>query len=94
MKMFDSLLENTSMSNPPSAPIAGLPRWWSICPLLLLVILLLIGCVDQAAIDDRECQSQGFNVNAKEYAYCREKLQQLRNEDWERRQRFMELMSG
>ncbi len=82
MKMFASSLENTSM------PIAGLPRWWSICPLLLLVILLLIGCVDQAAKDDRECQSKGFNVNAKEYAYCREKLQQFRDEDLERRTRI------
>ena len=94
MKMFASSLENTLMSNPPSTSIAGLPFWWSICPLLLLVILLFAGCVDQAANDDRECQSRGFNVNANEYAYCREKLQQFRDDDWERRQRFMELMTG
>ena len=71
MKMFASSLENTSMSNPPSAPIAGLPRWWSICPLLLLVILLLIGCVDQAAIDGRKCQSKGFEPGTVAFDNCR-----------------------
>jgi hypothetical protein len=81
------------MSNLPATSIIVRPGWL-INVLLLLVGLLFIGCVDQAAIDDRECKAKGFNVNAKEYAYCREKLQQLRDEDWDRRQRFRELMSG
>ena len=82
------------MSNLPATSIAGRLGLWSICLLVLLVNLLFIGCVDQTAVDDRECQSKGFNEDAKEYSYCREKLQQLRDEEWERRQRFRELMSG
>ena len=75
------------MSNLTATSIFVRPGWL-INVLLLLVGQLFAGCVDQAAKDDRECQSRGFNVNAKEYAYCREKLQQFRDEDLERRTRF------
>ena len=94
MRLSDFLLENTAMLNLPATTIAGRPGWWSICALVLLVHLLSIGCVDQAAIDDRECQSKGFKEDANEYAYCRAKLQQLRDEGWRGRQRLRELMSG
>ncbi len=75
------------MSNLPATSIFVRPGWL-ISVLLLLVGQLFAGCVDRAAKDDRECQSRGFNVNANEYAYCREKLQQFRDEDLERRTRF------
>ena len=87
-------LNNPMTSRLQAALIASPPRRSSICVLVIFVNLMFVGCVDQAAIDDRECQSQGFKGSDKEYAYCREKLQQLRDRDWERRQRFMELMSG
>ena len=45
---------NITMTKLLATIIAGRPRSWPICALVLLVGLLSIGCVDQAAIDDRE----------------------------------------
>ena len=88
-----SLRNNITMTKLLATIIAGRPRSWSICALVFLVGLLSIGCVDYAAIDDRECQSKGFKQGIKEYEYCRQKLQQLRDEESERRQRFFDMIT-
>ena len=84
---------NITMTKLLATIIAARPRSWSICVLVLLVGLLSVGCVDQAAIDDRECESKGFKRDIKEYEYCREKLQQFRDREWERRLKFIDMMS-
>ncbi len=88
-----SLRNNITMTKLLATIIADRPRSWSIGALVLLVGLLSIGCVDQAAFDDRECESRGFKKDAKEYEYCREKLQQFRDREWERRLKFIDMMS-
>ena len=69
-------------------------RWWSTCVLVLLLALLSVGCVDTAAIDHQKCLSTGFvEENKEEYKYCREKLQQIRDEKYEHQLRFIEMIS-
>jgi len=47
---------------------------------VLWIILSVVGCVDHAAIDERECRSKSFDRDVKEFEYCLQKLQQFRDE--------------
>ena len=66
--------------------------WWSTSALVLLLALLSGGCAVATAIDHRKCLWSGFVEGTKDYEYCREKLQQIRDEDYERQRRFIEMM--
>ncbi len=82
------------MSNVPTALVGSRFAWWSRYLPVLLVGLLSIGCVDQAAIDGRKCQSKGFEPGTVAFDNCREKLEQFKDEEWERRQLRRELRQG
>ena len=62
--------------------------------LLLSSAVALAACTDTAADDHETCVLRGFDRGTKEYQYCRDKLQQFRREEFERNQRFLDLLTG
>ena len=61
---------------------------------LASTILLAVACTDIATSDHETCVSRGFERSTSEYDYCRDKLQELRDVEEERKQRFLELLTG